>query len=96
MKNAENKGWVLCKDEAWLDGLLTGLTENKNRYNYPSCPCRLAEGTYEQDKDIICPCNYAPPDIEEHGMCFCGLFYSLNYDSSKPFEQIPERRQKSD
>jgi ferredoxin-thioredoxin reductase catalytic subunit len=92
-KIAERKKWILNKDEEWLEDLNKGLYENKQRYGYPSCPCRLAHGEFEKDKDIICPCDYAPPDIEEYGHCYCALFLKLDfYKKGKEQRSIPERR----
>lgn len=94
-QNAKSKGWILPENKEWLEGLLDGLFENKQRYKYPSCPCRLSEGEYEKDKDLICPCDYAPLDIKEFGHCYCGLFYDPGFfKSGKTFDQIPERREK--
>lgn len=92
-KIAKNKGWILNKDEEWLEDLNKGLYENKKRYGYPSCPCRLAQGSFEKDKDIICPCDYAPADIEEYGHCYCALFFRPDfYEKGNKQRNIPERR----
>ncbi|MHA1796908.1 MAG: ferredoxin-thioredoxin reductase catalytic domain-containing protein [Candidatus Helarchaeota archaeon] len=92
-QNAESNGWILPEDKEWLEGLLDGLFINKQRYGYPACPCRLAEGDFNKDKDIICPCDYADPNIKEFGHCYCGLFYDPNFfKDKKKFEKIPERR----
>ena len=92
---AEARGWHVCPDDSFLEDLIEGLVTNKERYGYRSCPCREASGKKEYDKDIICPCRYAEPDIEEHGMCYCGLYVSkeIKEDPSK-LGSIPERRPK--
>ena len=91
--DAEEKGYYLCPDEDLLDDLLQGLEKNVERYGYPSCPCREASGNKTYDSDIICPCEYRDADVEEFGMCYCGLFVSkeVKEDPSK-MEPIPERR----
>ncbi|MEM3551946.1 MAG: ferredoxin-thioredoxin reductase catalytic domain-containing protein [Candidatus Bathyarchaeia archaeon] len=39
-----------------------------------SCPCRLASGILELDRDIICPCDYRDLDVAEFGACYRGLY----------------------
>lgn len=92
---AERNGYYLCPDEDLLDDLVEGLVENERRYGYKSCPCRPASGIKKYDVDILCPCEYCDADVNEHGMCYCGLFVSeeVNKDPSK-LGPIPERRPK--
>ena len=90
---AKHQGWELVRDKEHLQVLIEGLTTNWNRYGYFSCPCRLADGIREKDKDIICPCVYAKPDLEEFGHCYCGLYLTKEFFASgKKPEYIPERR----
>ncbi len=91
--DAEENDYFLCPDEELLDDLIEGLVENKKRYGYPSCPCRDASGLKTYDSDIICPCEYRDVDVDEYGMCYCGLFVSeeVKKDPSK-LGPIPERR----
>jgi len=96
-KRAENDaktyGYYLTSDKQILQNLLEGLQKNEERYGYPSCPCRLASGKIEYDRDIICPCDYRDPDIEEHGFCYCALYVKKDvHDGKKPIKPIPERR----
>ncbi|TXT63101.1 MAG: Rubredoxin [Promethearchaeota archaeon] len=93
-KICEMNDWILQKDEETLEDLLEGLVQNKERYGYQSCPCRFACGERELDRDLICPCDYAPPDIKEYGTCYCNLFLSPDFYKTheKDFLQIPERR----
>ena len=92
-KYAPKQGLILNKDWDVVKPLLEGLLENGKRYGYRSCPCRPAHGELKKDKDIICPCIYAKPDIEEYGACFCELFVSDEWNENKvPHVQIPERR----
>lgn len=92
-KDAEENGYHVCPDDELLDNLIEGLVENNNRYGYPSCPCREGAGVKTYDSDIVCPCEYRDADVEEHGMCYCGLFVSKEVaeDPSK-LGPIPERR----
>lgn len=92
-KDTEESGYYLCPDQELLDDLIEGLVKNEERYGYASCPCREASGIKTYDSDIICPCEYRDIDVEEHGMCYCGLFVSkeVKEDPSK-MGPIPERR----
>ncbi|MCU0846737.1 MAG: ferredoxin:thioredoxin reductase [Spirochaetes bacterium] len=90
---AEKQGWKLNPDAEFLDIIIEGLTKNNNRYGYFSCPCRLASGSKNSDRDIICPCAYSRPDILEYGHCYCGLYLSENFFSSgRVPSSIKERR----
>ena len=92
-KVQEPKGYFFNKDRERVDDLLNALIENKNRYGYMSCPCRLASGDREKDKDIICPCEYRAPDVKEFGSCYCNLYVTPDWNEGKiPHEYVPERR----
>ncbi len=92
-KFAPAKGLILNTDWEIVKPLLEGLLQNGERYGVRTCPCRVASGDREKDLDIICPCEYAKPDIEEYGACYCWLFVSQDWiDSKVPHLQIPERR----
>jgi ferredoxin-thioredoxin reductase catalytic subunit len=91
--DAEANGFYLCPDEDLLNDLLEGLTRNEERFGYRSCPCRNPSGIKIYDSDIICPCEYRDADVNEYGMCYCGLYVSqeVSEDPSK-LKSIPERR----
>jgi ferredoxin-thioredoxin reductase catalytic subunit len=90
--DAKSRGHYLNSDPKFLQDLLEGLKTNEDRYGYPSCPCRPATGVFEQDRDIICPCDYRDPDVAEYGACYCSLYVNKAvYDAGKPIP-IPERR----
>lgn len=94
-KYASTKGIELNKDRDFVFELLKGLLKNEERYGYRSCPCRLATGDREKDKDIICPCIYSSEDIKEYGRCYCGLYVSKEYNEGKIKSNfVPERRKK--
>lgn len=92
-KSQEARGAYFNKDRDLVFELLDALIINKNRYGYMACPCRLACGDREQDKDIVCPCVYREPDMKEFGACFCGLYVSeaVNNGDAQA-EYVPERR----
>ena len=92
-KAQEPKGYYFNKDKERTFELLEGLLENKERYGYMVCPCRLASGEREWDKDIICPCVYREPDVEEYGSCYCNLYVSQEWNEENiPHDYVPERR----
>lgn len=92
-KVQEPKGYFFNKDKARVFDLLAGLLENKERYGYMCCPCRLAAEDREKDQDIICPCVYRGPDVEEYGSCYCNLYVSREWNEAKiPHNYVPERR----
>jgi ferredoxin-thioredoxin reductase catalytic subunit len=89
----EKQGIYFNKDKDLVFELLKSLLLNKERYGYMSCPCRLAWGDREHDKDIICPCIYRAPDLEEFGVCYCGLYVSQKVHTNEMSpSDVPERR----
>jgi ferredoxin-thioredoxin reductase catalytic subunit len=91
--DARSNGYYLNPDPKFLQSLLEGLKRNEERYGYPSCPCRLASGKFEIDRDIICPCDYRDPDVAEHGACYCALYVRKDLHEGKTeIKPVPERR----
>lgn len=90
--DAKAHGYHLNPDPEALRSLLEGLLTNEERYGYPSCPCRMAAGDFDLDRDIICPCDYRDPDVEEHGSCYCSLYVDARTYESGETMPIPERR----
>lgn len=87
------RGYFFNNDRALVFDLLEALLINKERYGYMSCPCRLAAGDREKDRDIICPCQYREPDVAEFGSCYCALYVSRAWnDGDIPHDYVPERR----
>lgn len=92
-KVQEPKGYYFNRDKARVFQLLQGLLENKGRYGYMCCPCRLAAEDREWDRDIICPCVYREPDVAEFGSCYCNLYVSREWNEGQiPQVYVPERR----
>jgi len=92
-KVQEPRGYYFNKDRERVMALLEALLVNKERYGYMSCPCRLASGDRQADKDILCPCEYRAPDVEEYGSCYCNLYVSKDWNEMKvPHVYVPERR----
>ncbi|TFF88347.1 MAG: ferredoxin:thioredoxin reductase [Promethearchaeota archaeon] len=93
-KVADTNDWILNKDEQTLQDLIDGLVDNKKNLGYQSCPCRFACGKRELDRDLICPCEYAPADVKEYGTCYCNLYMRKDFYETidQEYVQVPERR----
>lgn len=92
-QDARRAGYYLNPDEDFTRELVKGLIVNGNRYGYFACPCRLAVGEREYDRDIICPCVYRDDDLVEFGSCYCALYVSRDVaEGRREVEPIPERR----
>jgi ferredoxin-thioredoxin reductase catalytic chain len=89
----EPKGYFFSKNQQLVMELIEGLLTNKERYGYMCCPCRLASGDREADRDITCPCDYREPDVKEYGSCYCNLYVSKEWnEGAVPNVPVPERR----
>ncbi|MHB1361470.1 MAG: ferredoxin-thioredoxin reductase catalytic domain-containing protein [Thermoleophilia bacterium] len=92
-RDAERSGYHLNPDEEATLDLVRGLIVNEKRLGYPSCPCRLPAGDIEADLDIVCPCDYRDPDLDDYGMCYCALYVTGDIvRGEKEVKPIPERR----
>jgi ferredoxin-thioredoxin reductase catalytic chain len=92
-REAEDGGYHLNPDTGFTKNLVRGLIFNMQRYGYPACPCRLADGKRNEDLDIICPCDYRDPDLNDYGACYCALYVSGKVLSGdQEVGSIPERR----
>jgi ferredoxin-thioredoxin reductase catalytic subunit len=92
-QDAKSRGYRLNPNPGFLNELLEGLKTNEERYGYPSCPCRMASGFFDLDRDIICPCDYRDPDVAEYGSCYCCLYVDDEiHEGRKEQRAIPERR----
>jgi ferredoxin-thioredoxin reductase catalytic chain len=91
--DAKTNGCYLVPDQDLLQAFMEGLQTNEDRYGYASCPCRLASGILEYDRDILCPCDYRDPDVAEFGACYCRLYVNKEvYEGKKELPSVPERR----
>ncbi len=90
----QKNNWILIKDQSMFNDLINGLVDNKKSMGYQSCPCRLASGNRDLDRDLICPCDYASDDVKEFGACYCNLYLRSDfYDTFKTdYVNVPERR----
>ncbi|MDD5190991.1 MAG: ferredoxin-thioredoxin reductase catalytic domain-containing protein [Dehalococcoidales bacterium] len=69
-KEAEAGGYHLHPDPEIVKALAHGILVNQQRLGYGSCPCRLASGDKDDDLDIVCPCDYRDPDLNEYDTCY--------------------------
>jgi ferredoxin-thioredoxin reductase catalytic subunit/rubredoxin len=91
--DAEENGYHLNPDLELTKDLVEGLLVNEERYGYQSCPCRLGADDKFEDLDIICPCDYRDPDINDYGSCYCGLYVSEDiFNGKQKVRIVPERR----
>jgi ferredoxin-thioredoxin reductase catalytic subunit len=92
-QEAEAGGYHLNPDESFTKELLKGLRVNEKRYGYWACPCRLASGDKNEDLDIICPCDYRDPDLDDYGACYCALYVTgAVLKGERKLTVVPERR----
>lgn len=92
-KDARQSGYNLNPDKDFTMDLARGLLINEARYGYWACPCRLADGIKERDRDIICPCDYRDRDLDEFGACYCALYVDNDImDGKRSPAPILERR----
>jgi len=92
-KIQEPRGYFFSRDRQRALSIISNLLVNKARYGYMACPCRLASGDREQDRDIICPCFYREQDVQEYGSCYCNLYVSREWnEGTVPDAYVPERR----
>jgi ferredoxin-thioredoxin reductase catalytic chain len=52
----------------------------------------MSTGVFEIDRDIICPCDYRDPDVQEYGSCYCCLYVDDTTFETGNINPIPERR----
>jgi len=92
-RDARAGGYLLNPNKEDTLALCEGLLTNTKRYGYQSCPCRVADGNRDKDRDIICPCDYRDPDLNDWGACYCALYVTkewIEQPAEKPV--VPERR----
>jgi ferredoxin-thioredoxin reductase catalytic subunit/rubredoxin len=90
--DAKTYGYYLTPQPDLLQMFVEGLKTNEDRYGYASCPCRLATGNFEIDRDIICQCDYRDPDVAQYGACYCRLYVNKAVFESQNLPEVPERR----
>jgi ferredoxin-thioredoxin reductase catalytic chain len=86
-------GYRINPDDGFTMVIAEGLLANETRYGYQACPCRLASGAIEEDRDMICPCDYRDADLSDYGTCYCALYVSEEVaEGRRKLSSIPDRR----
>jgi ferredoxin-thioredoxin reductase catalytic subunit len=92
-KVQEPRGYFFNKNKERVLELMEALLQNKTRYGYMCCPCRLSANNREKDQDILCPCAYRAADVKEYGSCYCNLYVTPEWNAAQtPHPYVPERR----
>ena len=70
-----NNNFKLNPDGDHVSFVADGVLDLENKYGLKLCPCRLRDGSREQDLKLICPCNFTIQETwKKEGRCWCGLF----------------------
>ena len=70
---ATHRGYVVNDEN--VENIIAGLIENKQEFGDYYCPCRVVLDNEHYKTAIVCPCLYAPREIERYGRCKCMLLY---------------------
>ena len=71
--------YKLVDDPEMVAGLAEGVVTNQKEHGLRYCPCRLAQGDFDADLRLVCPCNFQVQQTWlERGECWCGLFVRRN------------------
>jgi ferredoxin-thioredoxin reductase catalytic chain len=74
-KFVENNEFEVNPDREKVSMLLEGVFNNEKNHGLKYCPCRLITKDFEEDLQLVCPCNFLAHDTyKEKGECWCGLF----------------------
>jgi ferredoxin-thioredoxin reductase catalytic subunit len=64
-------------DKNRVDTLMEGIFNCKKNHGMKYCPCRLITKNFEEDLNLVCPCNFRIHETykdKDDGECWCGLF----------------------
>ena len=71
----ENNDFILNPDKKHVEFLADGVLKLEKKQGMKHCPCRLSDGTFEKDLELLCPCNFKTHTTwAKEGRCWCGLF----------------------
>jgi len=84
-KYGERSEYALNPDAERVQGLLEEMARNKVEFGAMYCPCmtKRLTGVKQVDAKRICPCKWHKEDIEQFGVCYCGLYVKSGFDESK-------------
>jgi ferredoxin-thioredoxin reductase catalytic subunit/rhodanese-related sulfurtransferase len=84
--------WTLNPDEAVVERIMKGLTNNKLLHGKRYCPCFVPQ--FNKD-DRICPCKPAiNEEIPNDGVCHCGIFCTEEYAKKALEKEEKEEKKK--
>lgn len=76
-KLAELNEFRLNPDREKVQSLIDGVMENGKNHGMKYCPCRLMTKDFEEDLNLVCPCNFRIHETykgKPDGECWCSLF----------------------
>lgn len=84
-KYSEKRGYRLNPDPERVKELIEETAQNYVEFGARYCPCMTKRLTGDKKADArrICPCIWHKEDIRQFGTCYCGLFVTPEFDSSK-------------
>ena len=72
----EKNDFKLNDDIKHVEFVAEGVLQNEKNSGLKLCPCRISFGTYENNLELLCPCNFKTHTTwEKEGRCWCGLFW---------------------
>ncbi|MDP1538423.1 MAG: thioredoxin domain-containing protein, partial [bacterium] len=66
---AKKNGFFLNSNRKTIEGIVKSLLEREKKFGEKYCPCRKISGDTEEDKKIICPCQFMHEELEKEGKC---------------------------
>lgn len=78
LKVALDNHWTLQPNQKKLHSLIKVMAK-KSRGKTVICPCKAFVEGFVDPADVACPCAEAQHDINEQGVCHCGMFVGI-YD----------------
>jgi ferredoxin-thioredoxin reductase catalytic chain len=74
-RQPEDNRFILNPNKETVERLARGVLINEKNKRLKFCPCRMTLGDFEQDKKLVCPCNFKNQKTwNEKGECWCSLF----------------------
>ena len=71
----ENDKFILNPEIERVERLAEGVLKNEGSQGLKFCPCRMTLDDWEQDKKLVCPCNFKSQKTwKKKGECWCSLF----------------------
>ncbi len=71
---ARAKGLRVNPHAMFYTNLKIWIEESRDLYGRQQCPCFEPSGDEGLDMKLLCPCAFAPADVEARGVCHCVLF----------------------